>query len=78
MESMAERAFVRTLDGGCSSPIAAFAKVHEDEIKLRGLYYDEDTKQYVISEIQGPARDGEALGHKLALQLKAEVSNNGR
>ena len=33
----AERAFVRHLNGGCSSPVAAFATVDGEELFLRGL-----------------------------------------
>ena len=32
----AERAFVTALDGGCSSPVAAFAQVEDGEVHLRG------------------------------------------
>lgn len=77
-EALAERAFVRTLDGGCSSPIAAFAQVQGETITLKGLYYDEDTNQYITGEIQGAAKDGEILAAKLAIQLKTEVNKNGR
>jgi len=72
-EALTERAFVRTLDGGCSSPIAAFAQVDDDEIRLIGLYYREAEDDYITGEIAGSRTDGEALGKKLALQLKAEV-----
>lgn len=72
-EALTERAFVRALDGGCSSPIAAFAQVDEDEIRLIGLYYMEAEDDYITGEISGLRADGEALGKKLALQLKAEV-----
>ena len=72
-EALTERAFVRALDGGCSSQIAAFAQVDEDEIRLIGLYYMEAEDDYVTGEISGMRADGEALGKKLALQLKAEV-----
>ena len=33
----AERAFVRRLDGGCSSPVAAFATVEGETLTLRGM-----------------------------------------
>ena len=72
-EALTERAFVRALDGGCSSPIAAFAQVDEDEIRLIGLYYMEAEDDYITGEISGLRADGEVLGKKLALQLKAEV-----
>ena len=38
--SLCERAFVRELDGGCSSPVAAYAQVQGEEILLRGLRVD--------------------------------------
>ncbi len=72
-EALTERAFVRALDGGCSSPIAAFAQADDDEIRLVGLYYMEAEDDYITGEISGRRTDGEALGKKLALQLKAEV-----
>ena len=72
-EALTERAFVRALDGGCSSPIAAFAQAEGDEVKLTGLYYIEAKDDYITGEITGRREDGEALGRKLALQLKAEV-----
>lgn len=71
-EALTERAFVRALDGGCSSPIAAFAEADDDEIRLIGLYYIEAADDYITGEISGHRMDGEALGKKLALQLKAE------
>ena len=72
-EALTERAFVRTLDGGCSSPIAAFAQADEEVVRLIGLYYKEEEDDYVTGEISGRCQDGESLGRKLALQLKAEV-----
>lgn len=71
-EALTERAFVRALDGGCSSPIAAFAQAEADGVKLIGLYYKEAEGDYITGEISGSRRDGEALGRQLALQLKSE------
>ena len=44
--ALAERQFVRALDGGCTSPVAAYAKVAGREIHLTGLYYDESEDCY--------------------------------
>lgn len=57
----AERAFVRALDGGCSSPVAAYACLEGDGIYLQG--YDLDGNR---DEIFGSRRDAEALGIALA------------
>lgn len=71
--ALAERAFVRALDGGCSSPIAAYAEVEGENIRLTGLYYMEEENRYVTGEISGRSTDGEQLGSALATRLKSEV-----
>ncbi len=69
----AERAFVRALDGGCSSPIAAYGEVHGQELRLTGLYYNEETQKHVIGRSAGTVEQAQALGETLARQLKSEV-----
>lgn len=66
----AERAFVRYLDGGCSSPIGAYAEMASEDIFIRGLYYDEETQKYTKGQISGSAINGENLAIQLAKQLK--------
>ena len=67
--ALAERSFVKTLDGGCSSPVAAYATISGEEISIRGYYVDEADRQY-IDEIKGNKWEGEALGRQLALAMK--------
>lgn len=66
----AERAFIRTVGGGCTSPSAAHAQVSGNDVKLTGLYYDEDSREYsvdsVISEIGKVQGAAENLARKLA------------
>lgn len=73
LAATAERSFVRTLDGGCSSPIAAHAVIQDGEMKLNGLYYREETQEYRTGGICGPAERAEKLGEELALRLKEEL-----
>lgn len=75
-EALAERAFVRTLDGGCSSPIGAFAQVDKDTINIYGLYVNVDTGKYKKGSISGDVNDGEKLAVNLAKALKEEVDND--
>lgn len=72
----AERAYVKYLDGGCSSPVAAFAEVGGDEIFIRGLYYSEATGKWLTGQIRGAAEDGEKLGTALAKQLKSDCEED--
>lgn len=68
--ALAERSFVRTLDGGCSSPIAAYAAVDNGILKLTGLYAAEGSKSYITGQIEGNPAEAERLGKNLAEQLK--------
>ena len=69
-EVTAERAFVRELDGGCTSPVAAFARVRDGKLNLMGLYYDPETGGYKKGTIQGDAENARELGITLAGQLR--------
>lgn len=70
LAALAERSFVRTLDGGCSSPVAAYAEIHGGGITITGFYVDEKENQYT-DRISGGKYEGEALGRELALSMKA-------
>jgi hydroxymethylbilane synthase len=71
----AERAFVRRLDGGCSSPIAAYAKISGGQVILHGLHYDEETGRHAVGVMEMPVAEAEKLGITLAEQLLAKLSS---
>ncbi len=73
----AERAYVKYLNGGCSSPVAAYAEIEEDEIFIRGLYYSEEKKTFLTGSIRGEKEEGETLGVTLAKQLRDAVEKGG-
>lgn len=73
--ALAERSYVRTLDGGCSSPVAAYAVIDGDKITISGFYVDEKEHQY-IDQITGNKEDGEALGRELALSMKKKAEES--
>ena len=68
---MAERAFVARLDGSCSSPIAAHARIAGSSLELLGLYYDEETGQARKGRIEGSVDDAVSLACALADSLRA-------
>lgn len=79
---MAERAFVKELDGGCSSPVAAHGviihgkcaglPVHPvgEQLELEGLYYEEETGHYFREKMQGSLHQPEELGRQLAEKMR--------
>ena len=68
---LAERAFVRALDGGCSSPVAAYATVDGEALTLTGLYVDANGEA-CRQTISGPREQGERLGAALAQDMRGE------
>ncbi len=65
----AERAFVKTLDGGCSSPVAAYATLDGDTLTLKGMYVTEDLRVY-FDTVSGPRSTSEAMGAELANRMR--------
>lgn len=68
----AERAFVRELNGGCSSPVAAHATVDGETLTLTGFYVSPDETIQRKGSIHGSVPDAETLGRTLARLLKEE------
>ena len=66
---IAERAFLRSLGGGCQLPIAAYAVVREKRIRLSGLVTDPEGKQVLRDRVSGPLEEAEEIGRRLGERL---------
>ena len=67
----AERTVSRALGGSCTLPLGAFAqRVHGNRLRLRALVASADGKRVLRSEFDGPAADPEALGSRVAEDLR--------
>lgn len=67
----AERAFLRHLEGGCHTPIAAYATVAGDLLHLDGLIAAHDGSTVARSTIDGGAGDAEQIGVELAERVRS-------
>lgn len=65
----AERAFLRTLEGGCQIPIGALASIDGERIVLHGFVAGIDGRPFIRGVVDGPAKDPEAVGVALARRL---------
>jgi hydroxymethylbilane synthase len=65
----AERSFLAYLEGGCQVPIAAWATVEEDQLKLRGRISDLEGRVLLHDERRGAIQEPEQLGRELAEAL---------
>lgn len=66
----AERKFVQMLDGGCSSPVAAYAEIKDNELILSGLYYRESDGAWFTEKRSGDLLDAEKTGEELAVSMR--------
>lgn len=71
----AERAFLRSLEGGCQVPIGANAIIENDEIRLEGLVGSLNGKTNLREKISGEKPEAENLGLKLAQILIDKGAN---
>ncbi len=71
--ALCERAFARSLGGGCTSPVCAFARLEEGELLLRGLCYDDDSGRWLVGELNGDPEEPERLGMRLARELREKL-----
>jgi hydroxymethylbilane synthase len=62
----AERAFLKRLEGGCQTPIAAYGKLNAGTLSLTGLVADTDGSAMIRETLAGPEHQSEKLGRELA------------
>ncbi|HXZ37219.1 MAG TPA: hydroxymethylbilane synthase [Thermodesulfobacteriota bacterium] len=66
---LAERAFLRRLEGGCQVPIGGLARIHVEKLALTGLVAGVDGRRVVKGKVEGPLEKNTELGVQLAEDL---------
>ncbi|QAA82106.1 hydroxymethylbilane synthase [Aequorivita sp. H23M31] len=61
-----ERQFLRTLEGGCTAPIGAYAEIMEEQINFKGCLFSLDGKTNIDIERTVPTSEYEGFGEKCA------------
>jgi hydroxymethylbilane synthase len=69
---LAERSFLRVLEGGCQVPIGVNTEINGDQLTLKGLVASVDGQQIVKDTVIGAAADAEKLGAELASILRKQ------
>ncbi len=69
---IAERSFLRELEGGCQVPIGVNTRIEEDQLFLIGMVASLDGKRLIRDECHGLISNSEAIGIDLANKLKAQ------
>jgi hydroxymethylbilane synthase len=66
---LAERAFLRRLEGGCQVPIGGLARIRGERLALTGLVAGVDGRRVVKGKVEGPLEKNTELGVQLAEDL---------
>ncbi|MBW4556030.1 MAG: hydroxymethylbilane synthase [Trichormus sp. ATA11-4-KO1] len=69
---LAERAFLRILEGGCQVPIGVNTEINGDNLTLTGIVASVDGQKLVKDSITGAANNAEELGAELAEHLRQQ------
>jgi hydroxymethylbilane synthase len=69
---LAERAFLRELEGGCQVPIGVNTRFDGDELVLTGMVASLDGVRLIRDEARGAQTDPEAIGIALAHKLREQ------
>lgn len=68
----AERAMNRELGGGCQVPIAGYAELFGEELRLRALVATVDGRRVLRAQGRGPLQQGEQIGRRVAEDLLSQ------
>jgi len=69
---LAERAFLRELEGGCQVPIGVNTVIEGDTLTLTGMVASLDGKRLIRDQQSGSTADAETIGKQLADTLKGQ------
>lgn len=72
----AERAFLKTLEGGCQVPVAGFARINGDTLSFEGLVAELDGSKIYKETVTGRRDQAEAMGMEAAQTLLASGGGN--
>lgn len=68
--ALAERSFLRELEGGCQVPIGVNTAIVGDNLTLTGMVASLDGQNLIKDTITGKAEEAEALGKELAQKMR--------
>lgn len=62
----AERAFMRSLEGGCSVPLGAWSRIKENKLVLTGYFSNLEGSKFIRETLTGSIDEPETVGLELA------------
>ena len=76
LQSRMERTVARLLEGSCQVPLAAYAAVSGNQVRIAGLVGSPDGKRIVRASHEGAASDGQKWAEAVAADLLAQGADD--
>lgn len=78
LRCVAERAFLRTLEGGCSAPVAVESQIESDTLHLKGGVWSLDGRQNITQsmEVELVNNPGAPAAESYAAVVGSHISNS--
>ncbi|MCG9971346.1 hydroxymethylbilane synthase [Christiangramia crocea] len=70
-----ERDFLKVLEGGCTAPIGALARIIKDHVHFKGVLFSIDGQQKIEVEESLPLENSKNMGRQCALEI---LENGGK
>lgn len=70
-----ERDFLKVLEGGCTAPIGALARIVKDHVHFKGVLFSIDGQQKIEVEESLPLENSKNMGRQCALEI---LENGGK
>lgn len=74
---LAERAYMKTIGGGCKFPLGAYATIENGKVQMSVMLGNHHTLQIIRKSGEAPVEDAEKLGKKLAEEIMTEAKEQG-
>lgn len=74
-QALAERAFLRHMEGGCHAPMGAFCRLLGEEFEIEGFFQTE--QNFYRQKLRGSAGQEAVLGQALAEKIKELIAREG-
>lgn len=72
LRCLAERSFLRSLEGGCQVPIGVNSSFENGNLHLTGMVASLDGLRLIRDQVSGPESDPESIGIALAEKLRSQ------
>jgi hydroxymethylbilane synthase len=70
-EALAERAFLRRIEGGCQVPAGARVSWNGEHLRIEAMIADPEGESFLVAAMTGPVAEAESIGIQVAEELLA-------